>query len=483
MQIKSLISASGIIAIGMVAGRLLGLLREIAIAAYFGISGQADIAILLLMLPDFVAGVFIGSAGSAALIPAFSTRTKPQALALLRQMLWLSAVSFSVIATVLLLYSQFGNWLPVSDYSILFFTFFSIPLMGVTAIFSAWLQYIGRFTVPAFATVIFNITILCSLWLATGDIKLLAVGIFTASLFRLLAHIIAFFCCDESFGNIEKSNWEIDRKLLYTYTQAAITGVIGMLPLYAPYLILTATTGGLALFNYAFKLVLLPTIFLQTIIQMVLLPLLVKQLPELRTKTHNLGLHIGYVCGVSVACAVMLVSKPIIAFCFGHGKISPQNIADIVTLLQIGIWATPFAVSSCLWQQMLYAENQAKSAMFASVVGAVLLLPLYYFGQNIYGEIGLMIGFVVINIIQLLLVVVFGKRHIPLASFLPSKDYIFSTLAMLGIFAISALLYVEFLAITTVSDIIKLIIGISVGGLMLGGVLFVFIVIQWFKRL
>lgn len=452
----------------MMAGRILGLLREIAVASYFGVSGQADIAILLLMIPDFITAIFIGNAASAALIPAFAASTKPQALALFWQMSKLSAVVFSIIAVLALLCSQIGNWLAVSDYNILILTFAAIPLMGITAVFAAWLQYIGSFTVPAFATVIFNITILCTLWLATGDTKLLAVGIFTASLLRLLAHIIAFFRHDEKLLPVEKSNWQIDKKLLSAYAQTAATGVLGMLPLYAPYLILTATTGGLALFNYAFKLVLLPTILLQTIIQTVLLPLLVKQHPELRTKTHGLGLYIGYICGMSITLAVILAAQPIVALCFGHGKISTQNVADIAKLLQIGILATPFAILSCLWQQMLYAGHQTKAALFASVVGAVLLLPLYYFGQNIWGAYGVMMGFVAINIIQLILVIAFGKRYIPDFSFLPSKDYIFSTVAILGVFAISAALYIEFLATTAISDIIKIMVAMLIGGLMLG---------------
>ena len=46
----------------LLASRVLGLLRESALAAAFGASGLADVAVLMLTLPDWVAGVLASGA-------------------------------------------------------------------------------------------------------------------------------------------------------------------------------------------------------------------------------------------------------------------------------------------------------------------------------------------------------------------------------------------------------------------------------------
>ena len=56
----------------LLASRLLGLVRESAQAAAFGASGMGDVAVLMLTLPDWVAGVVASGALAYVLLPAWS---------------------------------------------------------------------------------------------------------------------------------------------------------------------------------------------------------------------------------------------------------------------------------------------------------------------------------------------------------------------------------------------------------------------------
>ncbi|HSI54882.1 MAG: hypothetical protein ACAH21_15395, partial [Ramlibacter sp.] len=56
----------------LLASRLLGLLRESAQAAAFGASGQADVVVLMLTLPDWLAGVLASGALAYVLVPAWA---------------------------------------------------------------------------------------------------------------------------------------------------------------------------------------------------------------------------------------------------------------------------------------------------------------------------------------------------------------------------------------------------------------------------
>ena len=64
----------------LLASRLLGLARESAQAAAFGTSGLADVAVLMLTLPDWLAGLLASGALAYVLLPHWSTQA-PQAQA------------------------------------------------------------------------------------------------------------------------------------------------------------------------------------------------------------------------------------------------------------------------------------------------------------------------------------------------------------------------------------------------------------------
>ncbi|HZY16024.1 MAG TPA: virulence factor MviN, partial [Ramlibacter sp.] len=53
----------------LLASRVLGLLRESALAAAFGATGAGDIAVLMLTLPDWLASVLAGGALAYVLLP------------------------------------------------------------------------------------------------------------------------------------------------------------------------------------------------------------------------------------------------------------------------------------------------------------------------------------------------------------------------------------------------------------------------------
>src|SRR5690606_4625947 len=87
MTTRLLFSVGMLVTVGMLAGRVLGLLREALIAAPFGAGVDADMAVSLLIIPDFVTALLIGSAASATLVPAFASRSAQEASALFFQAL------------------------------------------------------------------------------------------------------------------------------------------------------------------------------------------------------------------------------------------------------------------------------------------------------------------------------------------------------------------------------------------------------------
>src|SRR5437764_1460136 len=64
---------AGVLSLGLLlASRLLGLVRESAQAAAFGASGMGDVAVLMLTLPDWLAGLLASGALAYVLLPQWS---------------------------------------------------------------------------------------------------------------------------------------------------------------------------------------------------------------------------------------------------------------------------------------------------------------------------------------------------------------------------------------------------------------------------
>ena len=69
---RSLVSAAGLLTVGNLISRLLGLVREQVIAALFGASADTSVFATALTVPTMVYDLLIGGAVSAALVPVFS---------------------------------------------------------------------------------------------------------------------------------------------------------------------------------------------------------------------------------------------------------------------------------------------------------------------------------------------------------------------------------------------------------------------------
>ena len=71
---RRIAGATAVLAFGILAGRIAGLVREVTLASVLGTSEQADIAVLVLTLPDVLTAFLLSGAISAVLLPEFTRR-------------------------------------------------------------------------------------------------------------------------------------------------------------------------------------------------------------------------------------------------------------------------------------------------------------------------------------------------------------------------------------------------------------------------
>ena len=79
LSAPGLARSAGILGLGNVASRVIGLLREAVISGYFGSSGELSAFKLAARVPTMIYDLLVGGMLSAALVPVFSEYSAPRA--------------------------------------------------------------------------------------------------------------------------------------------------------------------------------------------------------------------------------------------------------------------------------------------------------------------------------------------------------------------------------------------------------------------
>lgn len=465
MTLKSLFTAGVLISAGMLAGRALGLLREMLLAGRFGAGAHADFAIALLIIPDFITAALIGSAASAVLIPAFAARDNARRQALFWQALWISAAAGAAASLLLFLAQLAFAFAPAIPHAsaILLLVLCSLPLSAATAIITASLQYQKRLLMPAFANVIFNAVIVAALAVLPPILPVLGCAIVAAACMRLAAHVWALRRTEAPGPAFARRPNEFDRRLLRAYMAACGAGILGMLPNYAPYAVIAAVGAGVALFNYAFKLVLLPSMLGLTIIQMALLPWLARLRREAGgeafARQARLALQLAFAVALAGSLSLSLAGPALASLCFGYGQMSAADVGKVAAMFSLGIWVLPAMLVGGLWQQILYACEDTRTPLVSSAWQAGLIVPLCAAGYGMGGEPGFMAGYILTQCVPVFIYARAGIACGITASLKPSRTYMNMALASAAAFIPLA----GFIGVTGVTPLAAIAISALIG--------------------
>lgn len=199
---QGLARSAGVLAIGSLASRVLGLLREIVIAALFGATGQVSAFRVAMQAPTLLYDFLVGGMLSAALVPVLSdyagrgrhafAQVVGALLAIFAVVLALLVIALEAAAPALalLLAGGFSN----ADPALLTLTTQLIrwlaPLvwfLSLAGVLMAVLYALQRFTFPAIATAVFNLGIVLAAPLLTPVVGIfsLAVGLLLGGLMQL----------------------------------------------------------------------------------------------------------------------------------------------------------------------------------------------------------------------------------------------------------------------------------------------------------
>ncbi|MEW5807493.1 MAG: murein biosynthesis integral membrane protein MurJ [Acidobacteriota bacterium] len=208
---KSRIStAAGLVSLATLISRILGVVREQVLAAYFGAGFLTDAFIVAFRIPNLLRDLFAEGAMSASFVPTFTRYLKEagrlEAMKLANIVINLLLVILSGFTLVIFVFARYFVYVLASGFTpekmqlTIKLTRIMSPFLlfvAIAAIFMGILNTFNRFFIPAFAPAVFNICcILCGIFLSPvmpsigqEPIVSMAVGAFLGGLGQLFIQV------------------------------------------------------------------------------------------------------------------------------------------------------------------------------------------------------------------------------------------------------------------------------------------------------
>ena len=394
----------------MISGRVTGFMRELMLARTFGASIEADLAIVLLTLPDIFTGLLLAGGLNAALVPAFKQLEPKVGAKLFVQIVIGIIFIFSAFAFVIFLWpaiivnlvapglaplyahGRTAVWLCVG---------LAIVATAATGVTSAMLNSQNRFGVAGAGTLIFNTTMMIGLIFCTPNVvkvDVFALFVLIACLIRLVSQLVSLRTIPVS--NAFSKNL-ISKNLIFAFFGAfSATSLIVLVPAVVRSVGSLMGPGSLATINYATKLVELPLGIVITTISIVALPALADYYSGNNSaamgRAFRTGLRRGVIFAVAIGLPMAAFSVEIVTGIFSLSGLSADVVGQIARIFQVLTLTLPLIAISSMQGVLLNASARTRRffvAIAAAFACFILFLMAAYAAQSFFMVVFSMVVF------------------------------------------------------------------------------------------
>jgi len=386
--------------------RLLGLVREMAIAYAFGANATTDAFWVAFRIPNFMRRLFAEGSFSTAFVPVFTEVKEKRSHAELKELV---ARVAGTLGSVLLIVTALGvlgsDWLTAGfspgaleqpekfrlTSNLLRITFPFLLFVSLTALAGGVLNSFHRFALPAITPVVLNLCMIAAaLWAAPHfDVPIMALGwsILVAGVLQLLLQFPALAKLDllswPRWGWRHPDVQRILKLMLPTLFGSSIAQINLLLDtLIASFLIAGSQTWlaqtdrllefPLGVFGVALGTVILPSLSRHH----------VTTDREGFSKALDWGLRTALLISVPAMFGLVILAKPMLATLFQHGRFTPHDVdmaALSLSALSLGLPA--FALVKVV-APAFYARQDTRTPVRAGVVAMIanMLMNVLFVG-------------------------------------------------------------------------------------------------------
>lgn len=357
-QAPSLLRSGLVVSVMTMLSRVLGMVRDVVVAAYFGSQSEADAFFIAFKIPNFLRRLFAEGAFAQAFVPVLSEYRTKYTLAEVKNLvnrvsgtLGLTLVGITALgvagAPVLItlfapgFYGQTEKLALATD--MLRITFPYLFLISLTALCGSILNSYGRFAVPAFTPVLLNLSMIGATVFMTPyfdqPIMALAWGVFIAGVAQLLFQL-PFLAQIKLVPVPKPGRGHEGVKRIMTLMIPALFGVsVSQINLLLDTVLASfLQTGSISWLYYADRLSELPLGAFGIAIGTVILPALSRQHasddPKAFSSTLDWAVRMVLLIGVPAALALLLLAEPLIATLFHYGAMTERDVIQSATALR-----------------------------------------------------------------------------------------------------------------------------------------------------
>jgi len=405
-----LVRSAGIIALGNVSSRALGLLRETVIAHLFGAKGTVSAFRLASRIPTMTYDLLVGGMLSAALVPVFSGYLAEEQ----RAELWRAAsVVFSLVAVALgsivvlleaaaptaagLLGRGLGADLLAVMTHLIRLVGPAVLFFGLSGVTTGLLYSLKRFTPPALAAAAYNLGIVVAAPLLAGqlDIYSLGVGAILGAMLQLLIQLPALRGGSLRFS-LDLSHPAL-RQILRLYLPVALGVAVSNAQVAIDGRLAShAGESAAAWMDYATRIIQFPHGLVAVAISLAALPALSRasimgDAAGFR-HTFGLGLRIVVVLIVPATVGLWVLAEPVVASIFQHGDFTALDTAWVSLALRGYLIGLIFAAVDWPLNYAFYARRDTLTPNLVGLisVGVYLAVALSWIGP--FGTLGLVLA-------------------------------------------------------------------------------------------
>lgn len=415
-EASQLAGNAGIVAAGNVAGRLLGLGREMAKSYYFGAGGAADALTIALRVPALIYDLFAGGMVNSALVPVFvdyDRENRARLWELLSVMASVGVMLFALFALLLFLLAA-----PVATVMnagaspagldlttrLLRLTAPAVLFLGLAGIFMGALYALKRFSIPAFAGVALNGGMVLAAVVLHERLGLaaMALGLLLGALVQLLLQrwrlrdAALSFHFDLSHPGLRRITWlyapiflgllvEVLISRPLTYRLASLSG-----------------EGGISWMEYAVTLSQFPRGLVALGVSVAVLPLLAGRAAaeragqaEARESFRAIltqGLRLILFLVVPASLGLLLLARPVVVQLLQHGSFTAFDSQMTSRALQLYLLTLPLAAVDGLLVYTFYARQDTLTPTLIGVGSVAFYLVLAFALFSRLGLFSLMVA-------------------------------------------------------------------------------------------
>ncbi len=399
--------------------RVLGLLRDIVIAAFVGASANADAFFIAFKVPNFLRRLFAEGAFAQAFVPVLADYREQGHLAAVQGLV--NRVAGVLGGTLLFITSLAVLAAPVVTAifapgfisqtlkfeltaGMIRITFPYLLLISMTGFCGAILNSYGRFAVPAFTPVFLNLSLIFAATVAapwfSEPVFALAWGVLIAGVVQLLFQLPSLYRLDLVPRPVWDTRDEGVRRIMKLMVPALFGVSVSQINLLLDTVLASfLPTGSVSWLYYSDRLVELPLGVFGIAIATVVLPNLSAHRAAARERQFGVTLDWAVrsvlMIGVPAAVALVLLAEPILVTLFQYGELTSKDVGmAALSLRAYALGLVGFMLVKVLAPGYYARKDTAtpvKIGIIAMVTNMALniafVLPLmFYFG---IGHLGL----------------------------------------------------------------------------------------------